>query len=91
MTISAREEWTRKLKRKAYKYKWAKLYIACEEINMIWKEPHVEEFREMWKAGLSIREIAEYFDRGTDEVMILAMDQAKQKLIKSRPGGVWGV
>ncbi|MFJ2042201.1 helix-turn-helix domain containing protein [Paenibacillus taichungensis] len=91
MAVAARKEWKREVKRKAIKYKRPNLYIACEEINFIWQEKAVEEFREMWREGYSIHEMAEYFQRGTDEVMILAMDQSRHHHIKSRPGGVWGI
>lgn len=91
MTLAKRQDWKREVKRKAIEYKSPNIYIACEEINFIWQERDVIEFREMWRKGCSIHHIAEYFQRGTDEVMILAMDQSRQRNIKSRPGGIWGI
>lgn len=91
MAVAKRQEWKREMKRKAIEYQQPSVYIACEEINFLWKERDVIEFREMWRKGYSIHQMAEYFQRGTDEVMILAMDQSRHRYIKSRPGGIWGI
>jgi imidazole glycerol phosphate synthase subunit HisF len=79
------------VKRKAIEYQSPKIYIACEEINFIWEKRDVKEFRDMWRKGYSIHQMSEYFQRGTDELMILAMDQSRYGYIKSRPGGIWGI
>lgn len=65
--------------------------IACEELNYVWQPEKVREFREMWKGGEDIREIAKYLKRKPEEVAILVMDQAKRGNIQKRPTGIFGI
>ncbi|MDQ0876784.1 hypothetical protein QFZ77_005443 [Paenibacillus sp. V4I3] len=67
-----------------------KIYIACEDVNMIWDERDVLAFDSMWNEGLSIEDIAKSFDRDADEIALLIMDRARRGLIKNRPNGVFG-
>ncbi|MEW9702852.1 helix-turn-helix domain containing protein [Paenibacillus sp. SI8] len=66
------------------------LYIACEEMNMIWDDPDVLAFESMWKEGLSIDDIAKSFGRDIDEVALLVMDRARKGYIGKRPNGAYG-
>lgn len=65
-------------------------YIALEELNFLWKEKEVERFRELWKQGLPLKEIARQLKRTTEETFILALDQAKLGNVGKRRYGVWG-
>lgn len=66
-----------------------KIYIACEEVDMIWSEKDVEHFRNMWKEGKTILQIADFFKRDPDEIGLLIIDQSRKGLIKNEkePGG----
>lgn len=66
------------------------VYIACEDINMIWNERDVIAFDSMWREGLSIEDISRSFGRDTDEIALLVMDRARRGLISVRPNGVYG-
>lgn len=65
-------------------------YIALEDLNFFWDYKEVKEFRHMWERGFAIWDIANVFNRDPDEVMLLAMDQARKGRIQMRPGGLWG-
>lgn len=65
-----------------------KIYIACEEMNYFWTEADLMMFRHLWKTGESLAQIAEYFRRDPDEVVILIIDQAKKGLIDPRREGI---
>lgn len=66
------------------------MYLACEDLDFVWDEDEVLEFDRLWHAGASIYEIARHFRRDPDEVVILAIDRARQGFIGPRSGGVWG-
>lgn len=65
-------------------------YIALENLNFLWDEDEVLKFREMWEEGLSLPAIAKKLRRKQNEVAVLILDQAEEKKIKPRPGGLWG-
>lgn len=65
-------------------------YIACEDIDFVWSEKNLIVFRQMWKEGLCIVDIAKAFRRDTDDVALLVMDQKRKGHITERPGGAWG-
>ncbi len=66
------------------------LYMACENCDFVWTEKQLQEFRLQWASGVSIQQMARYFDRDADEVIILAIDQAQHEEIHPRPGGILG-
>lgn len=65
-------------------------YICCENYEFLWDKKDISRFKEMWNDGLSIFEIAEDFNRKPREVLFLVIDQYDIKIIKRRPGGIWG-
>lgn len=65
-------------------------YIACEDYDFTWDLSEVQRFRELWREGYSIIEIAKEFRRHQIEVAILALDQGEQARINPRFGGVFG-
>ena len=67
-----------------------KLYIACEEYDFTWSSDELRSFREMWRQGLSIREISMELKRHQNEVAILIIDQSEIGYINPRAGGVFG-
>jgi len=66
-------------------------YICCDAYDFRWdKKRYLPEFREMWKEGYSVYEMARYFKRKPEEVLFLIVDQYDMKAIQRRPGGIWG-
>ncbi|RKD20984.1 hypothetical protein BEP19_14975 [Ammoniphilus oxalaticus] len=65
-------------------------YVSCEHYDFLWDKQMVKQFRQLWKQGLSIAEIANRFKRAPQEVLFLAIDQYDLRRIKKRAGGVWG-
>lgn len=61
------------------------IYTACENMDFHWTKNAVAEFRRLWRAGLTLPEIAEHFDRDPDEVVFLVIDQARRGFIEA-----WG-
>lgn len=66
------------------------LYIACEDMDFIWREQDVAEVERLWREGYDIRFIAKAVRRNIDEVVILIMDRARQGLLSQRQTGVFG-
>ncbi|RXZ84453.1 helix-turn-helix domain containing protein [Paenibacillaceae bacterium] len=60
------------------------LVIACENLNFVWKSAEVESFREMWKEGWVVSDIAKRLSRQEDEVRILVIDQIRGRVIQKR-------
>ena len=65
--------------------------VACEELNFVWQPEKVRQFRELWREGWDIRDIAKRLKRKPEEVAILVMDQARTGNIKKRPTGIFGI
>lgn len=72
------------------KRKRLQTYIACEDFDFTWDRTEVARFRELWRSGVSIVDIAEELGRHQVEVGILAFDQAELTRINPRVGGMLG-
>lgn len=66
------------------------IYIACEDMDFVWKEYQVALFEEMWVRGMPLTEIAKKLRRSVDEVFVLALDRARAGAIQKRKGGIFG-
>lgn len=64
------------------------LYIALEELDLVFDESEVIRLQEMWKEGKGILEIAKELGRHQLEIAALIMDQADKNKIKSRSMGL---
>ncbi|WP_142325676.1 helix-turn-helix domain-containing protein [Bacillus thuringiensis] len=64
------------------------LYIALEELDLVFDESEVIRLQQMWKEGKGILEIAKELGRHQLEIATLIMDQADKNKIKSRPMGL---
>ncbi|PEC75661.1 helix-turn-helix domain containing protein [Bacillus thuringiensis] len=64
------------------------LYIALEELDLVFDEREVIRLQGMWKEGKGILEIAKELGRHQLEIAALIMDQADKNKIKSRPMGL---
>ncbi|MFZ7936251.1 helix-turn-helix domain-containing protein [Bacillus thuringiensis] len=74
--------------RKYMKNSRRNMYIALEELDLVFDESEVIRLQEMWKEGKNIIEIAVEMGRHQLEVAALIMDQADKNKIKSRPMGL---
>lgn len=64
------------------------MYIALEELDLVFDESEVIRLQEMWKEDKNIIEIAVEMGRHQLEIAALIMDQADKNKIKSRPMGL---
>jgi len=64
------------------------LYIALEELDLVFDESEVIRLQEMWKENKGILEIAKELGRHQLEIAALIMDQADKNKIESRPMGL---
>lgn len=60
------------------------IYIACEDMDLIWDEKEVSQFVALWNCGKDILSIAEHFNRDPDEIGLLVIDQARKGFIEPR-------
>ncbi|MCP1324661.1 helix-turn-helix domain-containing protein [Bacillus sp. S0628] len=74
--------------RKYMKNSRLNLYIALEELDLVFDESEVIRLREMWDEDKDILEIAKELGRHQLEIAALIMDQADKNKIKSRPMGL---
>lgn len=66
------------------------MYIACEDCDFIWTGEELQRFRQLWRDGLHLLDIAKELKRHRNEVLILAVDQADRGYIKTRYGAIFG-
>lgn len=64
-------------------------YIALEEMDFVWDEDDVLEFRKMWNDGAGFESIAKHFDRDIDECSLLLMDLRRKGKLKPRNRGLF--
>jgi len=64
------------------------LYIALEDLDLLFDESEVVRLKEMWNEDKGILEIAKELGRHQLEIAALIMDQADKNIIKSRPMGL---
>ncbi|HHB2093631.1 TPA: helix-turn-helix domain-containing protein [Bacillus cereus] len=84
-----KENYTMILQQKKYMKKSRRnLYIALEDLDLLFDESEVIQLQEMWKQDKSILEIAKEMGRHQLEIAALIMDQADKNIIKSRPMGL---
>jgi len=80
-TISAQQ-------RKYMKNERRNLYIALEELDMLWDEDEVAQVKEAWNNNESVFAIGEKMQRDPDEVALLIMDLARKGAIGKRALGL---
>ncbi|WP_141527123.1 helix-turn-helix domain containing protein [Bacillus cereus] len=74
--------------RKYMKNSRRNMYIALEELDLVFDESEVIRLQEMWSENKNIIEIAKELGRHQLEIAALIMDQADKNKIKSRPMGL---
>ncbi|PHE94711.1 helix-turn-helix domain containing protein [Bacillus wiedmannii] len=84
-----KENYTMALQQRKYMKKSRRnLYIALEELDLVFDESEVTRLQEMWKENKGILEIAKELGRHQLEIAVLIMDQADKNKIKSLPMGL---
>jgi hypothetical protein len=74
--------------RKYMKKSRRNIYVALEDLDLLFDESEVIRFQEMWEEDKSFIEIAVELGRHQLEIASLIMDQADKNKIKSRPMGI---
>ncbi|EJQ90039.1 hypothetical protein II1_05343 [Bacillus cereus MC118] len=64
------------------------MYVALEELDLVFDESEVIRLQEMWNANKNIIEIAKELGRHQLEIAALIMDLADKNKIKSRSMGL---
>ncbi|PEQ65504.1 helix-turn-helix domain containing protein [Bacillus cereus] len=84
-----KENYTMALQQRKYmKNSRRNMYIALEELDLVFDESEVIRLQEMWSENKNIIEIAKELGRHQLEIAALIMDQADKNKIKSRPMGL---
>ena len=65
--------------------------IILEDRKFIWEQNDLKTFREMWKRGDSIKNIARRFKCKEIDIALLVLDQAEKGNIEARKSGLMGV
>lgn len=65
--------------------------IILEDRKFIWEQNDLKTFREMWKRGDSIKNIARRFRCKEIDIALLVLDQAEKGNIEARKSGLMGV
>lgn len=81
--------YSKEAKRRLFRYRRERLYIALESVkdaDFIWHEREVNHFDVLWNMDMSLKDIAEQFDRSETSIFLLALDRALQGKIKARKG-----
>jgi hypothetical protein len=55
-----------------------------------WEPAKMHEFRELWRAGISLPDIAIRLKRPQKEVMLLCVNESFEGRIREREGGLMG-
>ncbi|MCM3110652.1 hypothetical protein [Lederbergia lenta] len=78
------------LEKRYLKNRFGNTYVALQEMNFLWSKEEVFDFDCQWREGKTLEEIATYFDRPQEEVLLLALDRALAEEIEPRMGGLIG-
>ncbi|OYD58447.1 hypothetical protein CGZ90_00670 [Fictibacillus aquaticus] len=63
-------------------------YTACEDMNLRFAAYEVKFLDKMWKAGWSLKVIAERLNRDPDEMAVLLICRARKGKVKPRESGI---
>lgn len=57
---------------------WNDIYVACEDVDFVWKVDQVADFDRLWKEGYrDLEQLSRYFKRSVPEVSFLVWDRAQ--------------
>lgn len=61
------------------------------ELNLVFTESELIDFREMWKADISLENMAKRMKRQPSELALLVFDHAERGIIQHRQKGIYGL
>lgn len=61
------------------------------KLDLVFKENELADFKEMWKAGISVENMAKKMRRKPSEIILLVIDHAERNLVKNREQGIYGL
>ncbi|MDF2790827.1 MAG: hypothetical protein K0S80_3928 [Neobacillus sp.] len=64
--------------------------VILEDLNFFWAEEELTDLSFQWSDCKSIQEIADYFKRDPDEILVAIIHLAREDKITARKGGVIG-
>ena len=67
------------------------LHIALEDYDLSFYQYEVDQAKELWKAGVPMKDIAEQMNREQIEIFCLLYEFAEAGKVKPRTGGIYGV
>lgn len=79
-----------KLEERYLKNRAGESYIAGEDFDFLWSKEEVFDFDCLWAEGKRLDELARYFGRPQEEILILALDRGTKGRIGPRKGGLIG-
>ena len=72
------------------KYEPVHIILEDDGIKWHWHESELFRFRELWKDGVGISELARAFRTNRRSIVLVIMDQAELGEIQQRAGGLYG-
>jgi hypothetical protein len=78
--------------KKEYFFRDARLNRICvlEDLDFYFDRIELKEIKEMWEKGEGVYDIAVYFERDPDEIVLALMHLAREDKISQRKGGLKG-
>lgn len=61
------------------------------KLDLVFEDNELQDFKEMWEAGISVENMAKKMKRRPSEIVLLVMDHAERNLISKREQGVFGL
>jgi hypothetical protein len=62
--------------------------VILEDLNFFWDRPELTKIKHMWNKGVSVKDIAEHFERDPDEILLALIHMARDEKIVSRKEGL---
>lgn len=60
-------------------------------LNLVFRKEEINDFLEMWNAGISVSNIAKKMKRNTSEIVLLVFDHAERNILPPRDEGIYGI
>lgn len=61
------------------------------KLNLVFKDNEIQRFKELWKDGMSLQNIAKEMKRKPSEIVLLIIDRVEVGDIKRRRTGIFGL
>ncbi|MEK4025806.1 helix-turn-helix domain containing protein [Sporosarcina sp. FSL W7-1283] len=74
----------------ALKHEDTHILLESADVQWYWDGNQIIRFRELWREGASVEEIAEELGSNSISIALLVMDQAEESNIRPRRLGLFG-